>query len=124
MDKEIFDEILEIIKRSPRSVIIFNNITYDNCYCNSRSFYFAHTALTTYERFELSSPRFIYDYMKDALRIECYHVHEYIPVWTKEDGLLKEGNLIKFRGKYITITELENTISNIEEYVRKLESKE
>lgn len=123
MDKETFDVIFKVLQNSSHSIIVFNGITYDNYYCSSRSFFFAHTPpQKTYERYELDKPDFIFEYMKDALRIERYDGHEYIPIWNKEDGLLKEGNLIKFRGKYITVSELERIITYMEDYVHQFES--
>ena len=60
MDKETFDVIFKVLQNSSHSIIVFNGITYDNCYCSSRSFFFAHTPpQKTYERYELDKPAVI-----------------------------------------------------------------
>jgi len=93
MNQEAFYKIVEMIKNSPSSKVYYKDYVYTDCYCNTRSFYFAHTQggpnQGIYERFELDKPQEIYDFMKDAIKVECYIGNMYTPVWTKEHGILK-----------------------------------
>ena len=50
-------------------------------------------------------------------RVERKIEKEYLPIWTKEDGLIENNEkFIKIKGKYYTIKFIENLFDKISEF--------
>lgn len=87
---------------------------------NGSSIYFRHfngqQTYSTYDRFYWSQEEDILKYMDNIVRIDKNMDGEYYPLWTIEEGFVKEGqSFIKLNGKYYSSTFLEKLLNSITE---------
>ena len=124
MEKEKLEELLDLLCKSAKTKITFlNGWCYDNCFANSQSFYFRysvnHPMAPYFERFFLDSERgALLDFLKDTKIVERMIDGVYYPIWTREDGVLRDPDKKVFiKGRYYTIAELEDIISIYEKHM-------
>ena len=86
---------------------------------NNSSVYFRHynggKSYSTYDRFYWDETDKILSYMDVIVRIDKKLDTEYYPLWTIEEGFVKEGEkFIKLRGKYYSATFLEKLLDSVD----------
>jgi len=113
------EEKLEFLKSLKRARVYYeagNSAEFDY---NDSSVYFRHynggKSYQNYDRYYWDETEKILSYMDLIVRIDKKLDSDYYPLWTVEEGFVKEGEtFIKLRGKYYSATFLEKLLDSID----------
>ena len=113
------EEKLEFLKELNRARVYYNWGDSAEFDYNNFSVYFRHyngrNSYSTYDRFSWTEKDAILSYMDLIVRIDKKLDTEYYPLWTVEEGFVKEGEtFIKLRGKYYSATFLEKLLDSVD----------
>ena len=112
------EEKWDFLKGLDSARVYYSSGTSSEFSYNGFSVYFRHyngqSTYSTYDRFGWNETEQILNYMDHIVRIDKKLDNGYYPLWTLEEGLVKEGiNFIKLNGKYYSATFLENILNQI-----------
>lgn len=113
------EEKLEFLKGLKRARVYYEWGASAEFDFNDSSIYFRHynggNSYSTYDRYYWDEMDKILSYMDLIVRIDKKLDTEYYPLWTLEEGFVKEGEtFIKLRGKYYSATFLEKLLDSVD----------
>ncbi len=116
MEKEKINELFELLVSSGSTIITKENgFVYPKCYANSCSYYLFNKD-GYYVSFGLNIKKEKERILDNVIRVEKTIDGETYPIWTIEDGIVKDfEHFVRIKGKYYTVAQLERIFDEFEE---------
>lgn len=122
INNKYMEELIELIQEGGLKVYEGNEIYETRLNSPRTSIYLTETRTNYYyARYSLNKSDKTYLEFIERLsrinRVERRFEKEYLPIWTKEDGIIQnDEKFIKIKGKYYTIKFIENLFDKINEF--------